>query len=344
MLTPLSAAPSSLIEALVEPLVVPRAAPRAARLSIIDRCDLACVYCRPHRRDGGHVRASSRLDVGAWETLVRGLVLRGVRRVRLTGGEPLVHPHVVEIVRAVARIPGIEDVALTTNGTRLAQLAFALRDAGLRRLNVSVDTLDAGRFFRMTRGGRLADVLEGLEAASRAGFVDTKLNTVVLAGENDDELVPLVRFAWSLEATPRLLELMAVGEAARMGARAVPYAAIRARVAELLGDDEPAKEPDRGPARYALARDGVHRIGFITGASETFCEGCDRLRVSSDGRLRPCLATTDAIDASLAIQRGDVEGVAAQLDAAWARKPSGDAWRGCGEESAALVDMRSTGG
>lgn len=321
-----------------------RAAPRAARLSIIDRCDLACVYCRPHRRDGEPLRGSSRLDVAAWETLVRGLVLRGVRRIRLTGGEPLVHPRVVEIVRAVARVPGVEDVSLTTNGTRLSLLAGALRDAGLRRLNVSVDTLDAGRFFRLTRGGRLAEVLEGLAAAARAGFEDTKINTVVLAGENEAELVPIVRWAWALGATPRLLELMGVGEAARMNARVVPYAAIRARVAGLLRVDEPVQEPDRGPARYVLSRDGHHRIGFITGASESFCDGCDRLRVSSDGRLLACLASPDALDAAAAIRRGDVEGVAAQLDAAWARKPGGDAWRGCAEASAARVAMRSTGG
>lgn len=320
-----------------------RTAPRAVRLSITDRCDLACVYCRPHRKDG-YLPSATRLDVAAWETLVRGLARRGVRRVRLTGGEPLLHPRVVEIVHAVARVPGIDDVALTTNGTRLAELSSTLREAGLQRLNVSVDSLDPTRFFRFTRGGRLEDVLAGVDAARRAGFDDLKINTVAMAGENDDELASIVRWAWSIGATPRLLELMAIGEGARLGARALPYAELRGRLADLLADEEPTREPDRGPAGYVRARDGVRRVGFITGASATFCAGCDRLRVSSDGRLRPCLATNDAVDVSHALRAGDVEAIAAQLDVAWARKPDGETWRGCAETSAARVDMRSTGG
>jgi cyclic pyranopterin phosphate synthase len=320
-----------------------RAEPRAVRLSISDRCDLACVYCRPNRKDG-YVPSASRLDVAAWETLVRGLALRGVRRVRITGGEPLVHPAVVDIVRAVARVPGVEDVALTTNGTRLAELSSRLCEAGLHRINVSVDSLDPTRFFRLTRGGRLDDVLAGIEAARNAGFEDLKINTVALRSENEHELEAIIRWAWSVGATPRLLELMAIGEGARMRAQVLSYADLRAKLVGLLGDDEPAREPNRGPARYVRARDGVHRVGFITGASESFCAGCDRLRVSSDGRLRPCLATNDSVDVSHALRTGDVHAIAAQLDVAWAQKPDGDTWRGCAEESASHVDMRSTGG
>ena len=166
--------------------------PRSVRLSLTDRCDLACVYCRPHRHDG---YMEKRLDLDAWLAMVEGLVRAGVRRVRLTGGEPLLHKDIVEVVKALARLP-IDDLALTTNATRLADLAAPLREAGLQRINVSMDTLDAQRFHRMTRGGNLRGVLEGIAAASRAGFTSMKLNAVIVRGENDGELEALTRWSW----------------------------------------------------------------------------------------------------------------------------------------------------
>ncbi len=324
---------------------VERAEPRAVRLSITDRCDLACVYCRPHRRDG-YLPAERRIDARYWATLVEGLAKRGVRRVRLTGGEPLLHPAVVDIARAIAAVDAIEDLAITTNGTQLRELAGPLRDAGVTRLNLSIDSLDAKRFFRLSRGGRLDQVLAGLEAARAAGF-ELKTNTVVIGPDNDDlrnddELVALAELAFAHNATPRFLELMTVGEGARLKARFIAYPAIRSRLSSLLVDEDAAREPDRGPAVYARARDG-RRVGFITGTSDTFCSGCDRLRVSSDGRLRPCLATNDAVDVSHAIKTGDTDAIAEGLDAAWSIKP-GDGWGGCTESTAASVDMRATGG
>lgn len=324
---------------------VERAEPRAVRLSITDRCDLACVYCRPHRRDG-YLPAERRIDARYWATLVEGLAKRGVRRVRLTGGEPLLHPGVVDIARAISSVDGIEDLAITTNGTQLRELAGPLRDAGVRRLNLSIDSLDAKRFFRLSRGGRLQDVIAGLHAARAAGF-ELKTNTVVIGPDNDDlrnddELVALAEFAFQNNATPRFLELMTVGEGARLKSRLVAYPAIRAALSSLLVDEGAEREADRGPAIYARTRNG-RRIGFITGTSDTFCSGCDRLRVSSDGRLRPCLATNDAVDVSHAIKHGDVDAIAEGLDAAWAIKP-GDDWGGCTESTAASVDMRATGG
>ena len=336
----------SLTEAEVVPEVVgspSRAEPRAVRLSITDRCDLACVYCRPHRRDG-YLEAERRLAVDDWATLVRGLVRRGVRRVRITGGEPLVHPRVLDIVRAIAAIPGVEDLSMTTNATRLTSLAVPLREAGVRRLNVSIDSLDPAHFFRLTRGGRLDHVLAGLAAARAAGFTDLKLNTVVMGGENDHELPALVEYAWSIGATPRFLELMRVGEGARLGARLVSYEEMRALLGNLLGEEEPARETDRGPARYVRSRDGTRRVGFITGTSATFCEGCDRLRASSDGKLRACLARNDSVDVAAAIRHGDEAAIARGLSDAWAGKPDGTVFRGCNETSAASVDMRATGG
>jgi cyclic pyranopterin phosphate synthase len=327
-----------------------RAAPRLVRLSITDRCDLACVYCRPHRRDG-YLPAERRLRASHWATLVEGLVRRGVERVRITGGEPLVHPEVVDIVARIARIPGVRDLAITTNGTRLAELAAPLRAAGLHRVNLSLDSLHPERFWQLTRGGRLDDVLAGVEAARAVGFEELKINTVVVASDgpggigNDDELVAIARWAWSVDATPRFLELMSIGEGAQIRGRFVPYAAMRAALHELLDETPEVRPSDRGPARYARARDGSGRtIGFITGSSDTFCDGCDRLRATSDGTLRPCLATHDAIDVNAAIAAGDVEAIAEGLDEAWAKKPDGFVWKGCTEDTAASVSMRATGG
>lgn len=319
------------------------AAPRLARVSLTDRCDLACVYCRPHRHDGYVER---RLDMEAWRALVGGLALAGIRRVRITGGEPLLHPELADFVRHVASIPEIEDVALTTNGTRLAALARPLREAGLARLNVSIDTLDPARFFRMTRGGRLADVLRGLDAAQAAGFSSIKLNTVVVRGENDEEIEPIVRWAWARGFVPRLLEVMRIGEGANLADRVVPGAELRARLAHLVLDEPARREPERGPAKYLRARhDPRLRVGFITGTSDTFCKGCDRMRVASDGTIRPCLAKNDGVLAGDLARDGDVVGVARAALAAWTElKPDGETFKGCTEQSAAKVSIRAIGG
>jgi cyclic pyranopterin phosphate synthase len=320
---------------------VPRIPPRSVRLSLTDRCDLACVYCRPHRHDG---YLEKRLDLQAWLAMVDGLVRAGVRRVRLTGGEPLLHKDVVEVVRALATLP-IDDIALTTNATRLRALAVPLREAGLHRINVSLDTLDPERFHRMTRGGKLAEVIDGIDAALAAGFSAMKLNAVVVRGENDAELEALTRWSWARGITPRFLEVMAIGEGAKMMDRVVPWREMRAALGALLEDGEPAREADRGPARYILARDGgSRRVGFISGTSDTYCKGCDRLRVASDGTLRPCLATEDGVAAGGAARAQNAEGVAEAVARAWEMKPDGEVFKGCTEESAARVSMRAIGG
>jgi cyclic pyranopterin phosphate synthase len=316
--------------------------PRTVRISLTDRCDLACVYCRPSRADG---YLEKRLDRDAWEAMTRALVAAGVRRVRLTGGEPLIHPEVVERVAFVASL-GVEDLALTTNGTQLARLARPLREAGLRRLTVSLDSLVPERFWRITRGGRLEAVLAGIEAARRSGFDELKINAVVLRGENDDELVALTEWAWARGIVPRFIEVMRVGEGARLAPeRTVSAAEMRAALADLLADEAWAREPDRGPARYVRSkRDPALRVGFISGTTDTYCDACDRLRVTSDGTLRPCLATNDAVDAAPLAATGDGEGLARAIGEAWALKPDSRTWKGCTEASAADVSMRATGG
>jgi cyclic pyranopterin phosphate synthase len=316
--------------------------PRSVRVSLTDRCGLACVYCRPSRSDG---YLEERLDEAGWRAMMNGLVASGVRRVRITGGEPLLYPRVVEMVAYAASL-GLSDLALTTNATRLAKLAGPLAAAGLQRLTVSLDSLDPARFRSITRGGDLVRVLDGIEAARGAGFAEIKINTVVLRGENDDELVSLTRWAWDRGITPRFIELMPIAEGANIVAsHFVPASEMRERLASLIEPEEARVDADRGPAKYVHARsDRRFRVGFITGTSDTFCNACDRLRVAADGVLRPCLATDAGVSAKSVAEAGDPALIAEAIRSAWQLKPDGTVWKGCTEETAAKVSMRAIGG
>jgi cyclic pyranopterin phosphate synthase len=316
--------------------------PTSARISLTDRCDLACVYCRPSRSDGYLER---RLDEEAWQTMVRALVQAGIKRIRITGGEPLLHQRVVERVAFVASL-GVEDLALTTNATRLADLAIPLQRAGLRRLTVSLDSLVSERFRQITRGGRLDRVLAGIEAALGSGYAEIKTNTVVLRGDNDHELTDIVLWAWDRGILPRFIEVMRIGEGAHLPAdKLVGAREMRDRLATLLVDEPGTPDENRGPARYVRGLvDRRRRVGFITGTTDTYCGGCDRLRVASDGVLRPCLATNDGVAAMPQADARDVDGVIRALGQAWSLKPDGRTWKGCTEPTAAGVSIRAIGG
>lgn len=316
--------------------------PRSVRVSVTDRCDFACTYCRPSHHDG---YADGRLMVPVWRTMFEGLKQAGVRRVRLTGGEPLIHPEILAIVTDLASI-GFEDIALTTNASQLARLAAPLKAAGLHRINISIDTLDPKRFHDVTRGGDLAKVLAGIDAAVAAGFAPIKLNTVVLRGVNDDEIESILLWAWERRMLPRFLEVMPIAEGAKLVAdHLVTAAEMRARLADHLLPEEAVTDPGLGPARYVTSRrDPALRVGFISGTSDTYCATCDRLRVSSQGTLRPCLATDDGVEAAAEARAGDLGGITQRIAEAWKMKPDGQVWKGCTEDTAAHVSMRAIGG
>jgi GTP 3',8-cyclase len=319
-----------------------RLPPKSVRLSLTDRCDLACVYCRPSRTDG---YLEERLERDAFRHVIDGLIGAGVRRIRFTGGEPLLSPHAVELVRHAVDA-GAEDVALTTNATLLERHARPLRDAGLMRITISLDTLDAGRFSRITRGGDLARVLRGVDAALAAGFPEVKLNCVVLRGENDDELEQMTRWAWARGIVPRFIEVMPIAEGARVVERHLVSAAeILARLEPLLAPEAPRVDPNRGPAKYVHSRhDPRLRVGVISGTTDTFCDTCDRLRVSAEGMLRPCLASDAGVSVRSLVGHVHEGAITEAVLEAWRQKPDGETWKGCTEESAASLSMRAIGG
>ncbi len=267
------------------------------RLSVTDRCNERCLYCMPEGYRGWEQQADH-LTATEIVRVVRVAAGLGFRKFRLTGGEPLVRPDVPEIVRAMAGLPGVDSVALSTNGTRLARLAVALRAAGLRSVNVSLDALDPQTYRRIT-GGNVEAVLAGLRAARAAGFERVKLNCVLMRGLNDHEIWPLVRFAADQNLPIRLIEMMPVTTTEVLSRRNFfPIGEARALLAE---QDELLPEASAGwgwgPATYFRLRRTGALVGFIGAVTNLhFCEACNKMRLTADGRIRPCLGSHGEFD------------------------------------------------
>jgi len=279
------------------------------RISLTDRCNLRCVYCMPKEGLQWQPRAdqlSAEEIVRVAETAAQG----GVKRIRLTGGEPLVHPDVVEIVRRIASIPEIEEVSLTTNAMLLERLAQPLADAGLRRVNISLDSLDADRFRRITRGGDINRVWRGIAAAERAGLAPLKLNTVIVRGLNADELPAFARLTIENPWHVRFIEVMPIGNAQDWGegfpAPAERYVSVQEMRAALSTFNlRPVTSPlGNGPARTYRIPNALGTIGFISPLGEHFCQNCNRLRLTSDGRLRSCLVIPNEVSLRDAVRSG----------------------------------------
>lgn len=282
---------------------------RDLRLSVIEACNFRCPYCMPADRvpDGHGLDAASRLSFDQIEALVRGFAQLGMRKLRITGGEPLLRKGLPTLIARLARVPGIEDLALTTNGSLLARHAHVLREAGLHRITVSLDTLDPARFHAMSGGrGHLDQVLEGIAAARDAGFGRIKLNCVVQRGANEDDVLPLVEFARAHGHVVRFIEYMDVGTCnAWSRERVVPSAELHARVHARF-PLRPLQSGYRGEVaeRHAFA-DGAGEIGFVSSVSAPFCGDCHRARVSADGRLYTCLFAGDGHDLRPALAGGE---------------------------------------
>lgn len=288
---------------------------RYLRMSVTDRCDMACVYCMPLGYEG-----SPKSELLSFEEMVRvvkAFHAVGVRTVRLTGGEPLLRKSLVDLAATLsAQLPGL-DLALTTNGSLLSRLAKPLWDAGVKRINISLDSVDPQRFAAMTRGGDLQGVLDGIAAAQQAGFQELKTNTVVLRSHNLEELPGIVEWAHAHNLTPRFIELMPLGEGASIMADHVPWEEMRERLAHLLVPDAPRERPaSRGPAFYLAAKSGG-QVGFITAVSNAFCDVCDRVRLTARGEIRACLASPDGISLRDVVRAGatDAQLVALLQDA-----------------------------
>ena len=297
---------------------------RDLRISVIDRCNFRCTYCLPADRFGpGHafLPRESLLGDDELETIVRVAVRLGVEKIRLTGGEPLLRPGIVGLVERLAAIDGLTDLALTTNGTHLARLAPALAAAGLSRVTVSLDALDDETFGRMNGvGAKVQPVLEGIDAAARAGLSPLKVNMVVRRGVNEGAIVPMAERFRGTGICLRFIEYMDVGETNGWRAdQVVPGAEIVARIAASIHPLVPAAPSRSGEvARRWRYADGSGEIGIVASISEPFCGTCNRARLTADGSLFTCLFASRGHDVRAALRRDGAAGVERLLSEVWA--------------------------
>ena len=291
------------------------------RLSVTDRCDLRCTYCMPERMQ--FLPRAEVLTLEELYALARGFMERGVRRIRLTGGEPLVRRDMIDLVRALGRHVGgeLDEVTLTTNATQLAEHAAALADAGVRRINISLDTLDREVFHALSRRDALGDVLAGIDAARAAGLA-VKINTVALRGVNEGEIGTLMRWAHGQGFALTLIETMPLGEVehARID-RFLPLTEVRQKL-EQDYTLAPSTHRTGGPARYFDVAETGGQLGLISPLTENFCAGCNRMRVTATGQLYPCLGGGERVDLRAALRSDDPDGqLEAALDRAVRIKP-----------------------
>ena len=292
------------------------------RVSVTDRCDFRCVYCMAE-----HMSFLPKADLLTLEELDRlcsAFIVRGVRKLRLTGGEPLVRRGIMTLFSSLSRHLAsgrLEELTLTTNGSQLARYAREIAAHGVRRINVSLDTLDAEKFHAITRWGNLQDVLAGIDAAQAAGL-KIKINTVALKGVNEDEFPRLIAWAHGRGMDLTLIEVMPLGEIGRLD-QYLPLSAVRARLAERYRLDD-TDDRTGGPARYVRVIETGGRLGFITPLTHNFCESCNRVRVTCTGTLYMCLGQEDAADLRKPLRASEGnELLSAAIDEAIARKPKG---------------------
>jgi cyclic pyranopterin phosphate synthase len=294
------------------------------RVSVTDRCDFRCVYCMAE--DMTFLPKRDLLTLEELDRLCTVFVEKGVRKLRITGGEPLVRRNIISLFRALGRhldTGALDELTLTTNGSQLDRFAGPLRDAGVRRINISLDTLDREKFRAITRWGELGKVMAGIDAAQREGLA-IKLNAVALKGVNEDEIPALIRFAHGNGMDLTLIETMPMGDVD--GDRTdqyLPLSLVRARLAEIF-TLENLDYRSGGPARYARVAETGGRLGFITPLTHNFCESCNRVRVTCTGTLYMCLGQEDAADLRAPLRASEGNDLLSRaIDEAISRKPKG---------------------
>ena len=298
------------------------------RISVIDHCNLRCVYCMP-LRGLTFIPSPELLTAAEIETVVKAAVGVGFRKFRLTGGEPTLRPEIVEIIARLAAVPGVADLAMTTNAVLLPRLARPLAQAGLRRINVHVDTLHPERLKRLMRFGTVEEIEAGIAAAEEAGLRPIKLNCVVTRDYNDLDVVDLARRAQERDGHVRFIELMPLGggETAHLAlSQFVPTRETRERIEAVLGPLEPVAGagPSDEARNFRFASGAAGTIGFISPVSEPYCGACNRMRLTADGRFHLCLLNDHELDVKAALRgEGGADAVAAILGRAVALKPTG---------------------
>jgi cyclic pyranopterin phosphate synthase len=315
------------------------------RVSVTDRCDFRCVYCMSEAMT--FLPRQDLLSLEELDRLASAFVARGVRKLRLTGGEPLVRRNILWLLKALSRHlgDGLDELTLTTNGSQLARQAEALADCGIARINVSLDTLDPDKFRAITRRGDLGGVMSGIEAAHRAGL-KIKINTVALKDVNEGEFEELIGWSHGNGFDLTLIETMPMGEIdADRTEQYLPLSLVRARLEQRFTLDDIAYRSG-GPARYVQVRETGGKLGFITPMTHNFCEACNRVRVTCTGTLYMCLGQEDAADLRAPLRASNDNALLhAAIDEAIARKPKGhDFVIGRGERPATARPMSLTGG
>jgi len=294
------------------------------RVSITDRCNLRCTYCMP-KEGFSRIGHDDILRYEEIRRIIRIAAGLGITKVRVTGGEPLVRRGVAEFIASLRAIPELKDISLTTNGILLEACAEKLFAAGIRRINVSLDSLNADKYARITRGGEIRAVLHGIRKVRETGFSPIKINIVAIKGFNDDEILDFARMTLENPYQIRFIELMPLGHAGiENNGRYISNALVRERI-EALGRLEPVNGPgngDEGPARIYRLAGGAGEIGFISPVSRHFCGTCNRLRLTADGHLRACLLSDDEMDLKGPLRAGCADGELEKLiRGAIARKP-----------------------
>jgi len=292
------------------------------RLSVTDRCDFRCIYCMSE--DMTFLPRQQLLTLEEMAFLSQAFVELGVNKIRLTGGEPLVRKNIQSLISDLGNLNGLDELLLTTNGSQLETMSSQLADAGVSRINVSIDSLCPERFEAITRTGKLQKVLAGIEAAQAAGIKRIKLNSVIVRGNNDDEIIPLVDFALEKGLDISFIEEMPMGD---IGCRDRQGTMVTSEeIKEVIGSAYsmlPSTETSAGPSRYHQIVGSNIRIGFISPHSHNFCDTCNRVRVTSEGRLLLCLGNENSVDLK-AVMRGnpgDMEILKATIVEAMAHKP-----------------------